>query len=190
MANLITLTQYKELEGITSPQHDARTEVIITSVSQLIRTYCGNSITDHYTGNDKVETLSINYGTHAIQLTESPIVALLQVQERDTIGGAYTTLSTTDDIELDAATDTLYRISGGFYKNWEQGINSVKVTYKAGYASTPSDLLLAVADTVTYYLKGEHKERKTIKGATIQNARSAVAFPDHIKRVLDFYKTY
>tara|TARA_B110000902_G_C14254087_1_gene567193 strand:- start:1000 stop:1572 length:573 start_codon:yes stop_codon:yes gene_type:complete len=190
MANLITLTEYKELEGISNTQHDARTEVIISSVSQLIKTYCGNSIIDHYSGANKVETISINYGTNAIQLTESPIVTIVTVQERTDIGGAYTTLSNTDDVEVDAATDTLYRISGGHYQNWEQGINSVKITYAAGYSTTPADLLLAVADTVTYYLKGEHKERKTIKGATIQNARSDISFPDHIKRVLDLYRTY
>ena len=120
MANLITLTEYKELEGISNTQHDARTEVIISSVSQLIKTYCGNSIIDHYSGANKVETLSINYGTHAIQLTESPIVTIVTVQERTEIGGAYTTLSNTDDVELDATTDTLYRVSGGHYQNWEQ----------------------------------------------------------------------
>jgi len=190
MTNLITLEDYKEAEGINTPKEDLRLANLIPSVSQLIKTYCGNSIIDHYSGANKVETLSINYGTHAIQLTESPIVTIVTVQERTEIGGAYTTLSNTDDVELDAATDTLYRVSGGHYQNWEQGINSVKVTYAAGYNSTPADLLLAVADTVTYYLKGEHKERKTIKGATIQNARSDISFPDHIKRVLDLYRTY
>lgn len=189
MANLITLAQYKELEGITSPQHDARTEVIITSVSQLIRTYCGNSITEHYTGNDKVETLSVTYGTNLLQLTESPVNSITTVQERTDVSSAYTTL-TANDWVLDADTDSIYRVSGTGYTNWEQGINAVKITYSAGYASTPADLLLAVADAVTYYLKGEHKERRTIQGATIQNARSDIAFPDHIKRVLDLYKTY
>jgi hypothetical protein len=47
-----------------------------------------------------------------------------------------------------------------------------------------------VADLVTYYLKGEHKERRTVKGATIQNQKSDLTFPDHIKRVLDLYKNY
>lgn len=94
------------------------------------------------------------------------------------------------DFELDKSTDTLYRISSGVYKNWPTGINSVQITYTAGYVSTPADLKLAVADLVTYYLKGEHKERRTVKGATIQNQKSDLTFPDHIKRVLDLYKNY
>jgi hypothetical protein len=71
----------------------------------------------------------------------------------------------------------------------------VRVTYTAGYAETPLDLRLAVVDLVTYYFKGEHKQRQTLAGATIQNpgsasVRNSVAFPDHIKRVLDLYKNF
>jgi len=48
---------------------------------------------------------------------------------------------------------------------------------------------------ITYYLKDEHKERRSIAGASIQNQastsqRNNVAFPDHIKRVLDLYKNF
>ena len=67
--------------------------------------------------------------------------------------------------------------------------------YTAGYASTPEDLKLAVIDLVTYYFKEERKNRQTIAGASIQNPgsttqRDNIAFPDHIKRVLDLYKNY
>jgi len=56
-------------------------------------------------------------------------------------------------------------------------------------------LKLAVQDLITYYLKDEHKERKVMGGSSIQNAASSsqtnnVAFPDHIKRVLDLYKNF
>jgi len=190
MADLITLTDYKELEGISSTQNDARTEVIIDSVSSLVKTYCGNSIIDHYS-TPKVETLTLQHGTNFLQLTESPVLSISEsgVKERDNMAKPYVTLDDAD-FELDKSTDTLYRISSGVYKNWPTGINSVQITYTAGYVSTPADLKLAVADLVTYYLKGEHKERRTVKGATIQNQKSDLTFPDHIKRVLDLYKNY
>jgi len=190
MADLISLNDYKELEGVTNTQHDARTEVIIDSVSQLVKTYCGNSIID-FSSTPKVETLSINYSTTSIQLTESPVIEIQAsgVKERNDMASSYTVLATTD-FELDKTTDTLYRISGSQYKNWAQGINAIEITYTAGYTTTPADLKLAVADLVTHYLKGEHKERRTIQGATIQNQKSSIVFPDHIKRVLDLYKTY
>ena len=99
------------------------------------------------------------------------------------------------DWVLDSTTDSLYRMSGSVYKNWETGPNAVKVIYKAGYSELPQDLRLAVVDLIMYYHKNEQKQRQTIAGATIQNSsttsqRDNVGFPDHIKRVLDLYKTY
>ena len=72
---------------------------------------------------------------------------------------------------------------------------SIKVTYTAGYSTCPADLRLAVIDLITYYLKEEHRETRTLGGASIQNPSSTslndnVGFPDHIKRVLDLYKVY
>jgi hypothetical protein len=56
-------------------------------------------------------------------------------------------------------------------------------------------LKLAMIDLITYYHKDEHKERKVMGGASIQNSASTsqagnIGFPDHIKRILDFYKVY
>ena len=47
--------------------------------------------------------------------------------------------------------------------------------------------------TFNYYIKDEHKERRTLGGATINNQgtaglRQSTDFPDHIKRVLDLYR--
>ena len=87
--------------------------------------------------------------------------------------------------------DSIYRIGS----TWPKGPGAVKVVYKGGYATVPADLKLAVIDLVTYYHKDEHKSRQTIAGASIQNQgstsqRNNVAFPDHIKRVLDLYKNF
>jgi hypothetical protein len=74
-------------------------------------------------------------------------------------------------------------------------MKSVKVTYKAGYTSTPEDLKLAVFDLIKYYMKDERKERQSISGASVENVLSSslagnIGFPDHIKRILDMYKLY
>ncbi len=193
MTDLVTLAEYKEAEGITSPKEDLRLATLVPAVSQLVKTYCGNSLIDYYSTN-KVETFSINWDTHVVQLTESPANAIVSVQKRDSVSESYSTVPTTD-YYLDTATDSVLYVTGSTYKNWPKGAGSVKVTYTAGYAATPMDLKLAVFDLITYYLKDEHKERRTLGGASIQNQgstslRDSVAFPDHIKRVLDLYKNF
>ena len=193
MADLITLAEYKEAEGIASPKEDLRLASLVPSVSQLVKTYCGNSIIDYYSTN-KVETFNIDWNTHIVQLTESPVNTIVSVEKRDSVTDSYTTVPTTD-YYLDTSTDSVLYVTGSTYKNWPRGAGAVKVTYTAGYSACPADLKLAVVDLVTYYLKDEHKERRTLGGASIQNqstssVRDSVAFPDHIKRVLDMYKNF
>ena len=196
MANLIDLTTYRDLQGITTVTSDFLLSSLIDSVSELVKTYCGNSIVDYYSTN-KIETLNIDWSTHVAQLTESPVNTIVSVEERSSYSSPYATL-TTDNHEyyFDASTDSILRTSGTTqYRPWPYGPGAVRVTYTAGYAETPLDLRLAVVDLITYYYKGEHKERKTLNGASIQNSGSTslnnnVAFPDHIKRVLDLYKNF
>jgi len=194
MADLITLEDYKEAEGISTPKDDLKLDAIIPSVSQLVKTYCGNSIVDHYS-TDKVEFFNINWATNIAQLTESPIKIIFFVQERSSYGSPYTVVPATEWY-LDSDTDSIYRVTAsGNAKNWPSGPGSVKISYNAGYATCPADLKLAVIDLITYYHKDEHKERKVMQGASLQNSATtsqadSIGFPDHIKRILDFYKNH
>ena len=195
MADLITLQDYKDAQGLSTPKEDLKINSIIPSVSQLIKTYCGNSFVDFYS-SAKTEILSVEWDTHIVQLTESPVNAITSVQERDSYSSAYTTLTTgAYEYYLNTNTDSIFRTTSGGWKNWPTGVGAVKVVYTAGWSAVPADLKLAVIDLITYYLKDEHKERRTIAGASIQNPGSSsqsnnVAFPDHIKRVLDLYKNF
>ncbi len=194
MTDLITLATYKTAEGIQATKDDAKLELLITSVSQLVKTYCNTTFVDYYT-NAKTELSNINYNEAFVQLSEGPVVMSdgnkPVVSERDSITSSYTTLTQDVDYYVDTDLDCIYRMN----KAWPKGPGAVKVVYKAGYATIPADLKLAVIDLITYYHKDEHKARQTIAGASIQNQSSSsqrnnVAFPDHIKRVLDLYKNF
>ena len=195
MADLITLQQYKDSEGLSTPKEDLRITSLVPSVSQLVKTYCGNSFVDYYSSN-KTETFNVDWATHIVQLTESPVNAIVSVQERDSYSNSYTTLTTgAYEYYLDVKTDSVLRTTSAGYTNWPTGVDAVKVVYTAGWSSVPEDLKLAVIDLISYYLKDEHKARRTMAGASIQNDVSSsqkdnVAFPDHIKRVLDLYKNF
>lgn len=191
MADLITLDEFKESKGLSNIKDDERLSILIQSVSQLVKTYCGNSIIDYYSTN-KIETFNINWNTHIVQLTESPLNSVVSVEIRDSVTAAYTTLST-NDYYIDTTTDSIFRVSTNTYRNWPRGAGSVRVTYTAGYLQTPADLKLACIDLVQYYYKEEYTQRRTLAGATVENqgtSATRIGFPDHIKRVLDLYKNF
>ena len=198
MANLISLADYKTAEGIQSTKDDAKLELLVASVSQLVKTYCNNTFVDHYS-SAKTETFNIDYGESFVQLTESPLVAITSVKERKDATSSYETLTNNTDYYVDSKTDSVYRLSsGGLETPFKSGKGAVQIIYTAGYngaSNLPGDLQLAVIDLITYYHKDEHKARQTIAGGSIQNQgstsqRNNVAFPDHIKRVLDLYKNF
>ena len=195
MADLITVNEYKDAEGLRGEKDDDRLAIIVPQVSDLVKKYCGVSFLDYYSTN-KVETFTIedNY-TSTIIVSESPLVSVNKVEERGSYSDDYQELLTTKyEYYIDAEADALIRTNEtGNQIPWKKGVWAVRITYKAGYASTPKDLQLALFDLVNYYMKDEHKERRTLGGAQLQNQgtagiRNSTDFPDHIKRVLDLYK--
>ena len=129
MADLVTLSDYKDAEGITSPKEDLRINALIPSVSQLVKTYCANSFVDFYSSN-KIEDFDIYWDTFAVQLTESPVVSIVTVQERGGYDESYATLTTgAYEYYLDSRTDSIFRTnSSGARLTWRHGVGAVKVT--------------------------------------------------------------
>ena len=194
MANLCTKSEYKAYKKIEHAKDDSQIDVLITSVSELVKTYCGSTLIDYY-GSNKTEIFDIlDTDTSEIFLTESPLVSVSSVQERDSISSSYNTLTANTDYYVDTEHDRIFRIDGDISsKASSRGFASVQIVYRAGYSSTPQDLRLAIYDLITYYLKEEYKGRKSLAGATLQNETATsikddIGFPDHIKRVLDMYR--
>jgi len=193
MADLITVQDYKDLAGLESLKEDPRLTLLVASVSQMVKTYCANSFVDYFS-SDKTEYFNVDFDTHILQLTESPVVSVTSVSERANYETAYVALTTgAFEYYLDTYRDSIFRTTGSGSKNWAKGPGAVKVLYKAGYATIPTDLKLAVADLIRYYHEEEYKDRRTLAGASITNKTTSsqvknVGFPDHIKRVLDLYK--
>ena len=195
MADLITVNEYKDAEGLRGEKDDDRLNVIVPQISDLVKKYCGISFVDFYSTN-KVETFSVDDSyTSTIIVSESPLVEVSKVEERTSYSGTYTELTTGNyEFYVDSEADAIIRTNAeGRPLPFKQGVGAVKITYKAGYSATPKDLQLALFDLVNYYMKDEHKERRTLGGAQINNQgtagiRTSTDFPDHIKRVLDLYR--
>tara|TARA_Y100001972_G_scaffold108941_1_gene139383 strand:- start:1431 stop:2042 length:612 start_codon:yes stop_codon:yes gene_type:complete len=202
MANLVTLQQYKDFAGIKGVGEDAKINVILPAISQAVKTYCGTSFIDFFS-SDKTEFFDItDTSTTAVMVDESPLVSVSQVQERQSQSDSYVTLITENsdssgkyEYIVDTGLDMIKRTTATGDKAFPKGRKAVKVVYRSGYSSTPSDLKLACFDLIKYYLKDERKAGMTIAGATVRNAvstsiRDNIDFPDHIKRILDTYKVY
>lgn len=193
MANLITLEDFKIAKRLSKPDDDTLLESLISSVSQLVKTYCGNTFVDYYT-SDKTDTFNITWSTQVLQVTESPLISITSVKERTSFSTAYDTLTTAAyEYYLDLDTDCVYRTNSAGFIYWQQGPGSVQVAYKAGYSTIPLDLKLAVVDLIWYTYKDEYKEHRSLGSTSISNKTTSsqkmnVGWPDHIKRVLDLYK--
>lgn len=191
MADLITLAEYKTAKGLSSTSEDGKIEPLIVSASNFIRTYCGRSFTDHF-NSDKTETFNILWSDQFVQLSESPVISVTSVSERSSVTSAYEPIT---DFYLDQDTDVIYRLSNDGVGEFASGPGAVKVVYKAGWATAPAEIKQAAIDLVTYYLKEEYKQNRSIGNASMQNAPGpssphSAELPAHIKRVLDLYRTY
>ena len=195
MADLITVYEYKDAEGMRGEKDDDRLGVIVPQVSDLVKKYCGTTFIDYFSTN-KVETFSVrDLYTQVLIMSESPVTAIDKVEERTSYSGAYSELTTGNyEYYFDSDADAVIRTTkNGERASWAKGEGAVKITYNAGYSATPKDLQLAIFDLVTYYLKDEHKQRQSLGGASMQNQgtsgiRTSTDFPDHIKRVLDLHR--
>ena len=93
MADLVTLQQYKDFAGLQSLKNDARINIVIDQVSQLVKSYCGTTIID-YASTNKTEYFNIGLGVDRIILEESPLIQVVSVEERTSQADAYVTLIT------------------------------------------------------------------------------------------------
>ncbi|MGA1773145.1 MAG: hypothetical protein ACO387_03445 [Flavobacteriaceae bacterium] len=185
MTALITLEDYKKYKKLTKTDSDEELGAIISSVSSLIKNYCGHSFIDYYT-ESKTEVFNIKSSQHAILLNEWPVKTVSLVEYRDSYDESYATLDSSE-YYVDTSIDTIFKHSGF----WPEGFGSVKVTYTAGYASTPEDIKIAALDLVHHYHKEEYKERKSIGNASIDTGLSKMGtskWPPHVSRVLELYR--
>lgn len=187
MTDLITRAEYKTYRGISGANDDGKIDVIISSVSDLVKTYCGRTFLDYHSV-DKTENFSFTWEAPSVFLSEIPIVSITSVQELQSgSNSTYDTL-TTDQYVVDVTMDAIYRVENGIKQNFPKGVNAVKVVYKGGFASVPNDLKLALYDIVTYYLKEQFIPEKNHSSFTIRQSPEGADFPAHIKRVLDLYR--
>jgi hypothetical protein len=195
MADLISLSCYKEYKDINNPSRDGKIQALITRASKLIEHYCNRSFVE-YSVNPKTEWHDGK--TNVVELLEFPIINVVSVKTSDD-GGITQTALTKDSaskdgyfVDLENGRIISQQSQNNFIDEYDVPYRSLEVEYTAGYLEDelPADLELAVLDLVHYYESEESTPSKSLLGGTINTAQPYLAnsFPPAIRRVLDLYR--
>ena len=120
MADLVTVQDYKDAEGLTGAKDDDRLNILVPQISELVKRYCGTSFVDFFS-SDKTETFNVTEDTSVIIVSESPLVSVTSVKERGSPTESYTTLTVNEDYYVDTTFDAVRRIVGNGTKNYQKG---------------------------------------------------------------------
>lgn len=172
--DLITLEEYKAYKKIGNPEKDGIYSVLISAVSDLIKTHCGKTFVDHY-ATPRTEIFSVNKGVNALLVDETPIRLLSGVTSQGEDITSYVTI----DADL-----------GIVHHNdfFAPGVDIVSITYTGGYEEAPNDIKLAALELVDYYAQGEHTARKSYGGSTVEYEQHKDNWPFHIRTILDSHR--
>jgi hypothetical protein len=199
MNNLITLDEYKTFVGKMKTDDDAKLNVIIPAISNLIQAYIGTSGPLDPLATI-MEDIYLDYVTDKIFTKYYPIRELISVSETDrysTDSSVHIPLTQGADYYL--INDTIIRYPTGpcGFSYWPNSPGIVTVTYKAGVldingdpVSTPSDIKLAAMQLVSYYLNKEFIQNRSVMGTSLSTYIDKGGMPAHIARLLDNYKQY
>lgn len=190
---LADLDSFKSYKSITKPD-DAKLMIILEGVSNFTKEYTKRSFIDYYSV-DKVE---LKHGSEFTELflDELPLreISLVEVS----LDGDFTGIDPDKITVLEEYTDYLPNtenssIMSTYPLGYMSTINipNVRITYKAGYETTPKDLKMAILDLVEYQYSEEYTPRKSFKDMSIENLgfrEGNASLPSHIKRVFEMYR--
>jgi hypothetical protein len=179
---LITRQEYKTYKEISSTTLDAKIDLLIPRVSELVKTTCRRRFNE-FVDDAKVEVFSGDFPNFILQ--ESPVIKVQEVAKSEDYGQTYTALVEYQDWVLDD-----YNVLYLPESRWPKLIRGYRVSYLGGFEVLPGDLKLATMDIVDYYIRNDAAVHTHLmpnpNTAQIQYI-SSTNFPANIKRVLDQY---
>lgn len=184
MANaLVTRAEYKAYTGITSSTQDVVIDSLVVKISDLVTTICKRNFLSEIGSVTDV----LDGGQNFLVPSESPIVSIISVEASNDYGLTYSTLVEFSDWVFNKNEQVIKTpYSSGFIEK----LNGYRVTYNAGYDSTPTELKLAVFDIITYYIRSDsavHSTKQVSPNTMQVEYLKDSSFPAHIKRILDLY---
>jgi len=179
--SLTTTARTKTFLKITVVTWDSLLDILVDSVSQAIKNYCGRDfITTTYT--DEVYSIE-EEGQTILKIKNFPIITLTSIKIDDVVQS-----SSIYDVGKNSG---LIKFDGGI----EEGFAHIKVTYSAGYGAKgalPSDLELACWKWISILYNNGQSEgisNEKIGDYSVSYKDLSADIPQDIKLILDTYKT-
>lgn len=179
---LTTIDKLKEAIGEKSDLDDVRLTRLLTASSDLIERYCSRVFASAtYTAE-----MHDGSGTDVLTLLNWPIVSVSSLLEYGTslVVGTDPSASPTPDALIYAAQGQLIRVAG----IWHRARNYYSVTYIAGYATIPSEIVQATIDLASLMVREKDRigeAAHTVGQNTVQLIRS---LPEASQRALDLHR--
>jgi len=161
--SLATLAEVKEFLGITGTSLDALIGHLITRMEKAISNYC-NRVFEAANYIEQYDGAKFNGGV--LILKNFPVISVTTLKEDSGRTFAAGT-------EIDSTDYVIYKEEGVIQLDddeFEEGLQTVQVSYRAGYGPIPADLSQCCIDMVSYKLE----DRKT-GGGSITSRRLADA---------------
>lgn len=195
---LASLDELKAYKDIKKDDDDASLMLILEASSNLFKEQTRRSFIDYW-DTSKIEYHDA-YENYIIYTDEFPIREIEKIEFsyngdfRTDINGDY--IADIPPITLEEYTDYLVNMKQNTFSIIQPftvipNTMNTKITYTAGYKTTPSDILMAVCDLAIYYRDSQSVPRKSLDGASVENLgfrSSDSGLPAHIRRVLEFYR--
>ncbi len=184
LTNLADVKQALNLN--TSTDYDELLETLTNAASKAIAAFCqrdfvSQSYTEYYDGT----------GTGDLVLNQRPIVTLTSVwEDSDREFGSDDLLTEADDdIVVDYTAGIISKIGSSILSDsdatWSSGIQSVKVTYTAGYTTVPFDVQQACIETVMHWYNNRGRlglSSMSLGGVSVSFGKTAL--PEHVQAIL------
>lgn len=174
----LTVAEAKARCNITSSDDDAIVAALIVSARKLAEAETGRALIA------QVWVKTFDAFPTATRLEWPPLLSIDAVEYREAVAGAWTTLSAAAYIVDNASEPGFLQPAYGYEwpQTWPE-INSVKVTYSAGYGSAADDVPQAIKDWMSLMIGHYYKNRE----ASDLNNLAALPF---IGGLLDDYRVW
>ena len=190
MTNLITLAEYKAAKSLTKSDQDEVIEGLIARCSAIVIKTIEKNF--YAAATTITEVIDVDFESDVIYLINFPINSVTTVTAIDPSypdSTVYFPVNLSTQYVVNSEYGSISRVDGEY---WPMGRAAVTVVYTVGTnpVTVPAELKQVTIDIVTYYLKEEWKENRSMMGASMRNEpvyQSSTKFPPHIQRVLDLY---